>query len=109
MDESAEEMVNVVGPVLRMQLGEDGRYPVVRFVEQTTRTVVALSLSGSMDETGIIEAASKALGSTSGVEAVGVDGVGAFEIDPVDETSTGRVAGKVLIVTGAAQGFGLEI
>ncbi|SVB54692.1 uncharacterized protein METZ01_LOCUS207546 [marine metagenome] len=109
MDVSTEEMINVVGPVLRMQLGKDGRYPVVRFVEQTARTAVALPLSGSMDETGIIEVISKALGSSPGVEAVGVDGVGAFEIDPVDETSTGRVAGKVLIVTGAAQGFGLEI
>ena len=78
MDVSAEEMINVIGPVLRMQLGKDGRYPIVRFVEQTARTAIALSLSGSMDETGIIEVASKALGSASSVEAVGVEGVGAF-------------------------------
>ncbi len=109
MAASTEEMINLIGPVLRMQLGTDERYPVVRFVEATDRSAVALSISGSMDETDIIEAASKALGSASGVEAVGVDGVGAFEIDPADETSTGRVAGRVLIVTGAAQGFGLGI
>ena len=109
MAAGTEEMINLIGPVLRMQLGTDERYPVVRFVEATDRSAVALSISGSMDETDIIEAASKALGSASGVEAVGVDGVGAFEIDPADETSTGRVAGRVLIVTGAAQGFGLGI
>ena len=109
MDVSTEELINVIGPVLRMQLGRDDRYPVVRFVEQTDRTAVALSLSGSMDEAGIIEAASKVLDSAFGIEAVDVDGVGAFEIDPVDETSMGRVAGRVLIVTGAAQGFGLGI
>ena len=109
MSLSTEKRINVIGPVLRMQLGRDGRFPVVRFVEKTARAAIALSVSESMDEAGIIEAASKALCSVSGVEAVVVDGVGAFEVDPMDETSTGRVAGKVLIVTGAAQGFGLEI
>ncbi|MHC5090979.1 MAG: SDR family NAD(P)-dependent oxidoreductase [Planctomycetota bacterium] len=109
MSLSTEEKINVIGPVLRMQLGRDGQYPVVRFVEKTARAAIALSVSESMDEAGMIEAASKALGSASGVEAVAVDGVGAFEVDPMDETSAGRVAGKVLIVTGAAQGFGLEI
>jgi len=109
MAASTEEMINLIGPVLRMQLGKDERYPVVRFVEATDRGAVALSISGSMDEAGIIEATSKSLDSGSGVEAVNVEGVGVFEIDPVNETSTGRVAGKVLIVTGAAQGFGLGI
>jgi sorbitol-6-phosphate 2-dehydrogenase len=106
---SKEDMTNAIAPVLRMYLGKDGRYPVVRFAEQTARAAIALPVAASMDQTGIIEAASKALGSASGVEAVGVDGVGVFEVDPVDEKSTGRVAGKVVIVTGAAQGFGLEI
>ena len=87
MDVSTKEMIDVVGPVLRMQLGQDGRYPVVRFVEATDRTALSLSLSGSMDEAGIIEAVSQVLGSSPGVEAVGVDGVGAFEIDPVDENA----------------------
>ena len=109
MAASTEEMINLIGPVLRMQLGTVERYPVVRFVEATDRSAVALSISESMDEAGIIAATTKALGSVSGVEAVSVEGVGAFEIDPMDETSTGRVAGRVLIVTGAAQGFGLGI
>ena len=105
MAASTEEMINLIGPVLRMQLGKDEGYPVVRFVEATGRSAVALSISESMDESGIIAATTKALGSVSGVEAVSVEGVGTFEIDPMDETSTGRVAGRVLIVTGAAQGF----
>ena len=109
MGASTEEMINLIGPVLRMQLGASERYPVVRFVEATGRSAVDLTVSGSMDEEGIIEATTKALGSVSGVEAVSVEGVGVFEVDPVDETSTGRVAGRVLIVTGAAQGFGLGI
>ena len=109
MGASTEEMINLIGPVLRMQLGANEHYPVVRFVEATGRSAVDLTVSGSMDEEGIIEAITKALGSVSDVEAVSVEGVGTFEIDPVDETSMGRVAGRVLIVTGAAQGFGLGI
>ena len=105
MAASTEEMINLIGPVLRIQLGKDERYPVVRFVEATDRSAVALSIDESLDETAVIKAVTKALGSGSDVEAVSVEGVGAFEIDPMDETSTGRVAGRVLIVTGAAQGF----
>jgi len=104
-----EEMINLIAPVLRIRLGGNERYPVVRFVEATDRDAVALSVSESMDETAVIEAAAKVLGSESGVEAVNVEGIGAFEIDPVDEKSQGRVAGGVMIVTGAAQGFGLGI
>jgi len=109
MSLSKEEMINVIAPVLRMRLGKEGRYPIIRFVEQTARTAVALSVPSSVDEVSVVQSVSKALDAASGVEAVAVNGVGTFEIDPVDETSTGRVAGKVLIVTGAAQGFGLEI
>ncbi len=109
MSADTEEMINLIAPVLRMQLGIKERHPVVRFVEATDRDAVALSVSESMDETAVIEAAAKVLGSESGVEAVNVEGIGAFEIDPVDEKSQGRVAGRVMIVTGAAQGFGLGI
>jgi len=109
MAADTEEMINLIAPVLRMQLGTNERYPVVRFVEATDRSAVAFSISESMAETAVIEAAAKALGSESGIESVNVEGIGSFEIDPVDEKSQGRVAGRVMIVTGAAQGFGLGI
>ena len=105
---TVEEKINVIAPVLRMQLGRDGRYPVVRFVEQTERAAVALSVSEPVDADGVIAAAA-VLHTAADVQAVAVDGIGAFEIDPADASLAGRVAGKVLIVTGAAQGFGLEI
>ncbi len=109
MAADTEEMINLIAPVLRIRLGKDERYPVVRFVETTDRNAVALSIDKSLGEAGIIEANSKATDLASGVEAVSVESMGAFEIDSVDETSPGRVAGRVLIVTGAAQGFGLGI
>jgi len=103
------EMTNIIGPVLRIRLGRNERYPVVRFVEKTDRSAVTLSIDESMDATTVIEAAIKALDSESAIEAVNVEGIGAFEIDSVDEKSQGRIAGRVMIVTGAAQGFGLGI
>jgi sorbitol-6-phosphate 2-dehydrogenase len=92
---SAVETINTIAPVLRMQLAKDGVCPVVRFVEQTGRDAVAIT--GENAKTV-----------PAGTEAVTVAGVGAFEID-YHQDSAGRVAGKVMIVTGAAQGFGLEI
>ena len=106
---SKEEMINIVAPILRIKLGTGGQYPIVRFVEQTAKNTVALPVTQSADETAVIEAVSKMSGSESAVEAVDVEGVGVFEIEFVEENLTGRAAGKVVIVTGAAQGFGLEI
>ncbi len=109
MAADTEEMVNLIAPVLRIRLGKDERYPVVRFVETTNRSAVTLSISESMDEVSMIEAVAQALGSGSNVESVKVEGIGAFEVDPVDEKLQGRMAGRLIIVTGAAQGFGLGI
>ncbi len=109
MAADTEEMVNLIAPVLRIRLGKDERYPVVRFVETTNRSAVTLSISESMDEASMIEAVAQALGSGSNVESVKVEGIGAFEVDPVDEKLQGRMAGRLIIVTGAAQGFGLGI
>ncbi len=109
MAADTEEMVNLIAPVLRVRLGKGERYPVVRFVETTNRSAVTLSISESMDEASVIEAVAQALGSGSNVESVKVEGIGAFEIDLVDEKLQGRMAGRIIIVTGAAQGFGLGI
>ena len=109
MAADTEEMVNLIAPVLRVRLGKGERYPVVRFVETTNRSAVTLSISESMDEASVIEAVAQALGSGSNVESVKVEGIGVFEIDPVDEKLQGRMAGRIIIVTGAAQGFGLGI
>ena len=55
LSQDAEKIINVIAPVLRMRLGKDGQYPVVRFVEQTTRAAVTLSMPESTDETAVID------------------------------------------------------
>ena len=84
MANAAESMFQSVASI-RTRLIEDGKYPIVRFVPDG-----APSASTEPD-------------------TVWVEGTGLFQI--IDDTAelTGRVAGKVAIVTGAAQGFGLEI
>ena len=109
MSSTVEEKIRVIAPILRMRLGQDGRYPVVRFVEQTARTAISLELPETFDETQIIQTVAAKLEGQSAVEAVVIEGLGAFDIIPADQTAEGRVTGKVVIVTGAAQGFGLEI
>jgi sorbitol-6-phosphate 2-dehydrogenase len=98
--------------VLRMLLGKDGRYPMVRFVGSTNTPCgdcVKVSLPNDYTDEVATEYLSKAVKSKiDGVCAVCVEGVGRFEIISTLDVA-GRVAGKVAIVTGAAQGFGLEI
>jgi sorbitol-6-phosphate 2-dehydrogenase len=108
MSVTKEEIINNIAPVLRMKLmKKGGQSPIVRFVERTTLKAVSLALPGSMDEAAVIDAVSNI--NATGVQAVAVDGVGAFEILSAAEKNAGRVSGKVAVVTGAAQGFGLEI
>ena len=107
MSETKEEIINNIAPVLRMKLKKGGQSPIIRFVERTTLNAVLLSPPESIDEAAVIDAVSNI--NATGVQAVSVDEVGAFEIIDAAEKGTGRVAGKVAVVTGAAQGFGLEI
>jgi sorbitol-6-phosphate 2-dehydrogenase len=102
--------INQIAPLLRIILKQDGRYPLVRYAE----TCPSCTLSVEMNLDRPEEAASqirKALGrvGSGGLETVCVQGVGCFQILPWPRPSEGRVAGKIVLVTGAAQGFGLEI
>lgn len=84
MNEAINDILQVVPPV-RMRLGKDGKYPIVRFVPDGRKPA------------------------STKPDAVWVEGAGLFQV--MDDTAvlSGRLAGKVAVVTGAAQGFGLEI
>lgn len=89
-------MISLVAPFVRGLLAVEGSLPLVRFTED--KALVGLDaealLSGQV---------SPAVDSRT----ILVSGMGTFEAVPL--TKTGRVANKVAVVTGAAQGFGLGI
>jgi len=105
--------VNLIAPILRVLLKKDQNFPIVRFAGQaecSCKGCVKVSLPDDANDEQTVEVLRKAVGSkTQGITAVCVEGVGVFEILFPEEASAGRVSGKVAIVTGAAQGFGLEI
>jgi sorbitol-6-phosphate 2-dehydrogenase len=107
------EKINLVGPILRVLLKKDGKLPIVRFVgtkECSCKDCVKVSLPDDASEEQAVDVLRKAVVSkTETITSVYVEGVGTFKVIYADEASTGRVSGKVAIVTGAAQGFGLEI
>ncbi|MEN8126274.1 MAG: SDR family NAD(P)-dependent oxidoreductase [Planctomycetota bacterium] len=111
MENNTKATVNLIAPALRVLSSKDGRCPIVRFIEagQCEKTGVQVALpEGATPEQAIELLSQKINEQSEPVQAVCVDGVGTFEVVYSDKT-TGRVSGKVAVVTGAAQGFGLEI
>ncbi|MBN2842784.1 MAG: SDR family NAD(P)-dependent oxidoreductase [Sedimentisphaerales bacterium] len=103
-------MINRIAPVLRMLTGNNNRYPLVSFSQNEITNAVVVDLSAEMTDAQIIAACAAVIKSSAmALKAVNVPGVGSFEILPCSPDLSGRVAGKIAIVTGAAQGFGLEI
>ena len=95
-----------VASALRGLLAESSILPLVAFSEVASQADVTVTLS----DDPIVPQLADALASVSGpVTRVCVEGLGTFTASAIDASYQGRVAGKVAVVTGAAQGFGLEI
>jgi len=104
--------VEQVAPVLRILLGNGKRFPIVRFegTDSAATEALNISLKQDSDQKQIIEQLAKAVKNRSaGINAVNIEGMGIFRIIKPTDDLQGKIAGKVAIVTGAAQGFGLEI
>ncbi|MBO4769591.1 MAG: SDR family oxidoreductase [Clostridia bacterium] len=108
--EITNEILNkaaALAPVIRMLALGDGR-GIVRFLgDVEARGNNVLTLSATDDET--VKAEYAAFREKNGVpDSVFAESVGAFKL--IDTSSrTGRLAGKITIVTGGAQGFGKGI
>jgi len=112
MSLSRDQLIPVVAPALRGLCAQDTRLPLVRLTEQTRvgRAPHTVDLGRSQTPEQVVAALKEALGKAGpGKGRMAVQDVGVFEIRPVPKDLAGRVAGKVAMVTGAAQGFGLEI
>jgi len=102
------ELINVVGPALRALLADGDVLKLVGF-DATAEAGGATAFKPPKNADDAAEIV-KALAKTTAAkpQAVVVDGVGVFAASDYPCTE-GRAAGKVAVVTGAAQGLGLEI
>ncbi len=103
--------VNNVAPVLRMLLGDNERFPIIRFSnKKDSENCLNIYMPQNSSQEQIIETLRKKIaGKTTDVKSVYVKNMGLFNVLSLPANLTGRVAGKVAVVTGAAQGFGFEI
>ncbi len=110
MNSDIEKIINTVAPALRM-LFADGNIPArVSYQEIEAVDPEAMQVKLSGDSTGeIIKSLKKNLVNAMDKNiTVVINGVGSFTINAPEDRG-GRIGGKVAIITGAAQGFGLEI
>lgn len=101
-------MVNIVGPALRMLAARSGAAAVVKFSETVPASGAAQFKTDKTDTPSIVAGLRKLAERGSFPPAVAVPRIGAFTISNPTPPS-GRAGGLVAIVTGGAQGFGLEI
>ncbi len=106
------ELITVIAPAVRTLLREGEIMPTVSFQETLCDTTkrcldVPIDLNGTSQQ--MISTLTHTLAAkTHPIQCVRVPGVGIFTVHHVTSLQ-GRVAGKIAVVTGAAQGFGLEI
>ena len=97
-------MITTIAPLIRALLAVDGRLPLLSWAT-TGHADVSVTVPNDADEKTTLAALKAAI--MPGTRSVAVNGHGTFSARP--HPGTGRAAGKVAMVTGAAQGFGLEI
>ena len=104
---SKEEMIGIIAPALRGLLAQDGTLPLVSYDAQESPNASTVPLTACTTAAEIVAKLKNAIKET--MAQVVVPEVGTFTCRAPGKTVTGRVAGKIAVVTGAAQGFGLEI
>jgi sorbitol-6-phosphate 2-dehydrogenase len=116
--EEIRELVNIIGPALRGLSAGNGVGGQYRFDDSAEAKAAkypcyleyAPAAGTSAEQIAADLREKKSDCSSTGPQTVIVKGVGVFSrIDDSLATPSGRAGGKVAIVTGAAQGFGLEI
>jgi sorbitol-6-phosphate 2-dehydrogenase len=103
----ARTIINTAGPALRVLLGSADRPALLSFSDTCDPESLAVNLSQAESSADVVEALKSLVGDQADTPAVTIETVGTFVRR--ETPGEGRMAGKVAVVTGAAQGFGLEI
>jgi sorbitol-6-phosphate 2-dehydrogenase len=113
MTRSLEQRISLIAPILRGCAAQSNTLPLVCYLgtdPDNNQASSLVDLSRSKDNDSMIKELSKALAQgKQPVNRINIADVGSFALTHASDSTSGRVAGKVAIVTGAAQGFGLEI
>ena len=113
MAHSLDPRISLIAPLLRGCAAQSNTLPLVRTLEDNSDTdqkALSVALSSHEDAACIVKELSVALAQAKQpVNRIDISKLGSFVLTHAKDSSAGRVADKVAIVTGAAQGFGLEI
>ena len=107
MSLSKHELIRTAAPALRALLADGEALKRVRVEDRVDPEAdLTLELSAENDAE-VVDCLRGALQGAGAPASIALEGLATFRVS--DLPAEGRVAGKVAIVTGAAQGFGLEI
>jgi sorbitol-6-phosphate 2-dehydrogenase len=116
MKDSVTEAMLAIAPVLRARCSGTGRgtvgwTPEVDLEQGPDTLRFDLDIAGDLDPAShLLEAIAAQEASTGSTPTrVVVPGAGTFTVSPCPAESVDRLAGRIALVTGAAQGFGLGI
>ena len=104
-------LINIVAPALRALLAQGHRLRLIRFSDSASdpRSSLQIQLPPEASPQQVVENLATAINASQVLpKTVGIKNLGAFTVVE-DCLGTGRVAGMVALVTGAAQGIGLGI
>jgi len=97
----------LLAPALRTLLSSDVKKVNLRFTADAVNGEKVLNLADGLSDEALTEAVQAYVAANGTPDVVTVNGLGSFAVTA--NTKTGRLAGKVAVVTGGAQGFGKGI
>lgn len=97
--------MHTILPALRAVLATQGRLPRLRFAPSAEAAGISLHIAADATPVAQVEALRAAV--PAGASQVSLAGIGVVTVETA--AGSGRAAGKIALVTGAAQGFGCEI
>jgi sorbitol-6-phosphate 2-dehydrogenase len=107
-----QDQINIIAPAIRAIVANAGPMPTVTYSETLCGKktgCVEIVIADKDDSRTILKKLTDIVNSNvSSIACVCVPGLGSFAVQKTNSLS-GKAAGKIAVVTGAAQGFGLEI